>query len=79
MSRWMLLVAATAAGLRWIWNSNEWSGPVILHLSANHGVHLHDWVAPALIGLALLVVRSPQQLTRPVRWPANRRQLQPSL
>jgi hypothetical protein len=64
--RLALFVAAWAGALRWVWNSNEWSGPVVMQLSATHGVHLHDWVAPALVLLAAVIVFSPQWARRPV-------------
>ena len=45
-----LVVAAllAAAGLRWIIDSNAWSGPVLMSVDADHGVHLNDWLTFAL-------------------------------
>ena len=42
-------------GLRWIINSNTWSGPVVAQLGA-HGVHLNDWFSIAAWGGALALV-----------------------
>ena len=41
----VLAAALMAAGVRWLWNSNPWSGPTVLTLSEGHGVHLHDWLS----------------------------------
>jgi hypothetical protein len=67
MARIALLIASIAAGLRWIWNSNEWSGPVVVRLTQAHGVHLNDWVAPLLVGLAMIVLIRPEPLARPLQ------------
>ena len=42
-----LAIALTLAvvGLRWLVNTNPWSGPTLLRLSQTHGVHLNDWVS----------------------------------
>jgi Na+/H+ antiporter NhaC len=42
-------------GVRWIVNTNPWSGPTVLSLSTTHGVHLNDWVSFVLWAVALLV------------------------
>jgi hypothetical protein len=42
-------------GLRWIVDSNPWSGPTVLEISASHGVHLNDWVSFACWALAVAV------------------------
>ena len=42
--RLVVAVVLLLAGLRWIWNSNPWSGPVVMRLSPAHGVHLYDWL-----------------------------------
>ena len=42
-----------AFGLRWVWNSNGWSGPVVVTLTPSHGVHLHDWLTIVLWALAI--------------------------
>lgn len=44
-----------AAGLRWIVNSNPWSGPVLVQLSPSHGVHLNDWLTFVLWGIGAWV------------------------
>jgi hypothetical protein len=44
-----------ALGLRWIVNSNPWSGPVLMRLSPTHGVHANDWFTFALWTVALLL------------------------
>ena len=43
------------AGLRWIVNSNPWSGPVVMSLSPTHGVHTNDWLTFALWTVSLLL------------------------
>ncbi len=48
------------AGLRWIVNSNPWSGPTVLELSDSHGVHLNDWVSFVCWGVALAIA-APQR------------------
>ena len=42
-------------GLRWVWNSNEWSGPVLMTLSPEHGVHLNDWLTVVMWMVAVAV------------------------
>ena len=43
-------------GVRWIVNSNPWSGPTLVRLSATHGVHLNDWFSFACWAAAALLV-----------------------
>jgi hypothetical protein len=54
--RWLLGLVVALAGLRWIWNSNRFSGPVLLRLSATHGVHANDWLSLLAWGAAFVVV-----------------------
>jgi len=53
--RLLVAVALLLGGLRWIWNSNEWSGPVLMTLSPSHGVHLNDWLTFVLWAVAFAV------------------------
>jgi hypothetical protein len=43
--RLTLALAFAMVGLRWIVNTNPWSGPTIIRLAEGHGVHLNDWVS----------------------------------
>jgi hypothetical protein len=52
-------------GLRWIINTNPWSGPTILRLSETHGVHLNDWVSFVCWGAAALLT-SPRIARTPI-------------
>jgi Mg2+/citrate symporter len=52
-------------GLRWIVNTNPWSGPTVLELSATHGVHLNDWVSLVCWAAAGLLVW-PRLATTPI-------------
>lgn len=52
-------------GLRWIIDSNPWSGPVVVQISATHGVHLNDWFSFAAWGGAS-VLAFPGWSTAPV-------------
>ena len=54
-----LAVALTlvVVGLRWIVNTNPWSGPTVASLSATHGVHLNDWLTFVLWYASILVAR----------------------
>ena len=54
--RLTLAFALALMGLRWIINSNPWSGPTILRLAEGHGVHLNDWVSFVCWGAAALLV-----------------------
>ncbi|MFN6122588.1 MAG: hypothetical protein ACK5CE_23505 [Actinomycetes bacterium] len=63
-------LALTLVGLRWIVNTNPWSGPTVLHLAEGHGVHLNDWVtlvcwaaAAMLVWPRLAAVRLAQPVT----------------
>ncbi len=60
-------------GLRWIINSNPWSGPVVAQLSATHGVHLNDWLSFAAWGGALALVYPAwrSSVTTPVPLPVR--------
>ena len=58
------------AGLRWIVDSNPWSGPTVLELSDSHGVHLNDWVSFVCWGVALAVA-APQRTRALVMAPAR--------
>lgn len=73
----VLAAALLAAGVRWLWNSNPWSGPTVLTLSADHGVHLHDWLSFVLwwCGARLAVGQrlSPAYLLTRRGRPAGRR------
>ncbi len=62
-----LAVALTlvVVGMRWIVNTNPWSGPTIVSLSATHGVHLNDWVSFVCWSAAALLV-SPRLATTPI-------------
>ena len=53
--RLAIAALAVVAGVRWIVNSNPWSGPVLITLSPDHGVHLNDWVSFALWFVAAAV------------------------
>ncbi|MFN8021318.1 MAG: hypothetical protein U0Q03_07305 [Acidimicrobiales bacterium] len=63
--RLSIALLLVVAGVRWIVNTNPWSGPTLLRLSATHGVHLNDWVSFVLWGVALLVA-SPRLVRRPI-------------
>lgn len=52
-------------GLRWIVNTNPWSGPTVLELTPTHGVHLNDWVSLVCWAAAGLLV-APRFATRPI-------------
>ena len=56
-ARALLVVALVVVGARWVYDSNAWSGPVLLKLTLSHGVHLNDWVTPVLWYAAILVAR----------------------
>lgn len=45
------------AGARWVYESNPWSGPVLVRVTLDHGVHLNDWLTPVLWYAAILLVR----------------------
>jgi hypothetical protein len=63
--RLSIALLLVAAGVRWIVNTNPWSGPTLLRLSATHGVHLNDWVSFVFWAVAL-VVASPSLARRPI-------------
>ncbi len=62
-----LSVALTlvVVGLRWIVNTNPWSGPTLIRLSETHGVHLNDWVSFACWSAAVLIA-SPRLAQTPI-------------
>lgn len=41
-------IALLTAGLRWVIDSNPWSGPLVIRLSPTHGVHVNDWLSIVL-------------------------------
>lgn len=51
-----LLLAALflALAIAWVWESNPFSGPVLLTLTKDHGVHSSDVVAFPLAGFGML-------------------------
>jgi hypothetical protein len=53
--RWILAIALVVGGVRWVWNSNEWSGPVLMTLDSSHGVHLNDWLSIAMWMVAFAI------------------------
>ena len=53
--RLLLAIALAFGGLRWVWNSNEWSGPVLMTLNTSHGVHLNDWLSVLLWATAFSI------------------------
>lgn len=55
-------MALVLAGLRWIIDSNPLSGPVVLRLSATHGIHTNDWLT-FVLWAAALVVAAPSVLS----------------
>jgi hypothetical protein len=69
-----LTLAALLAliGLRWIVNSNPWSGPTVLTLSDSHGVHMNDWFSYVCWTAAVLVAM-PQRTATVVPLPSTRR------
>ena len=52
--RLLIALMFVAAGLRWIWNSNPLSGPVVMTLSRTHGIHSNDWLTFVLWGAAIV-------------------------
>ena len=66
----LLLVAV---GLRWIVNTNPWSGPTIVRLTATNGVHLNDWVSFVCWVAAALVAFPQWASTSMTTLPARRR------
>ena len=64
--RLVLAIGLLFAGLRWIWNSNEWSGPVLMTLSPEHGVHLNDWLTVVMWILAFAIA-CPMWVRLPMR------------
>lgn len=63
--RLSIALLLVVAGVRWIVNTNPWSGPTVLSLSTTHGVHLNDWVSFVLWAVALLVA-APRVARRPI-------------
>jgi len=59
------MLAAACAVVRW----EPWHGPVILTLSAAHGIHLGDLLALPLLAFALAIGRAPTQDGS--RWPRS--------
>jgi len=53
--RLLIAAALLVAGVRWVWDSNQWSGPVLMSLDASHGVHLHDWFTVAMWAIAFAI------------------------
>ncbi len=68
--RLVMAAVLAAAGVRWIVDSNAWSGPVLASFDAEHGVHLNDWLSFVLWGASLWVAA-------PTWSPAGRRVLLP--
>jgi hypothetical protein len=54
--RLTMALALVLLGLRWIINTNPWSGPTILRLAEGHGVHLNDWVSFVCWAAAAMLV-----------------------
>jgi len=57
LARVSMSMVLVAAGLRWIVDSNPWSGPVIIYFTRSHGVHLNDWLTFVLWYASILVAR----------------------
>ena len=55
LTRLTIALALVACGLAWVVDSNAWSGPVVMTLSATHGLHSNDWVTLGLWAAALFV------------------------
>lgn len=64
MRRALIALLLVAVGVRWLWNSNAWSGPVVLRLARGHGVHANDWLAVVLWVGAYLVARPVVRFAR---------------
>lgn len=53
--RLLLALSLVLAGLRWVIDSNPLSGPVVMTLSASHGIHTNDWFTLVLWAVAAVV------------------------
>lgn len=53
--RLLIALGLVLAGIRWLIDSNPLSGPVVMTLSATHGIHTNDWFALVLWAGAVLV------------------------
>lgn len=57
LARALTSLLLVAAGLRWVYDSNPWSGPVVIYFTRSHGVHLNDWLTIVLWYASILVAR----------------------
>ena len=53
--RLLIALGLVLAGIRWVIDSNPLSGPVVMTLSATHGIHTNDWFTLVLWAGAVLV------------------------
>jgi len=73
--RLLIALGLVLAGIRWVVDSNPLSGPVVMTLSATHGLHTNDWLTLVLWAGAVFVAvpsllptrRADQQRLVPVR------------